>query len=287
MNLKMTRILVCSLLFISLGLIGLSFMLGGNENAVKNIINIYGLNSFSFPIWGIMAFSGFILILSAFLTILSLRYNLSKELAYVFLMVIAVVPLLTLIDPSRYNSEYGGFPVISSGQGLIKNFALIPIAIFLYTKVKISKRVLTLLNYSSVALVLFWIGAMKFFSFEANGIIRLIENSPFMSWMYFLWDVQTTSNLIGLFDISFAILMGFSLYFRWRLPALISILACGSVFFITQTFLFTTPNTFLKSTLFDRFGQFVLKDLWFVSNLIIIIYLNKNWLFLKRLTNNN
>ena len=35
-----------------------------------------------------------------------------------------------------------------------------------------------------LVLVLGWIGAMKFTSYEAEGIKALVETSPLMSWMY-------------------------------------------------------------------------------------------------------
>jgi uncharacterized protein DUF417 len=39
---------------------------------------------------------------------------------------------------------------------------------------------------SSLALVLIWIGSMKFTSYEAMGIQPLVATSPLMSWLYVL-----------------------------------------------------------------------------------------------------
>ena len=53
-----------------------------------------------------------------------------------------------------------------------------------------------LIRYGLV-LVLGWIGAMKFTAYEAEGIKSLVETSPLMSWMYRVFSVQATSNIIG------------------------------------------------------------------------------------------
>jgi uncharacterized membrane protein YkgB len=50
-----------------------------------------------------------------------------------------------------------------------------------------------LIRYGLV-LVLAWIGAMKFTTYEAEGIKTLVETSPFMSWMYKVLSLQATSN---------------------------------------------------------------------------------------------
>ena len=52
-----------------------------------------------------------------------------------------------------------------------------------------------LIRYGLV-IVLGWIGAMKFTAYEAEGIKTLVETSPFMSWMYKVFSIQATSNII-------------------------------------------------------------------------------------------
>jgi uncharacterized membrane protein YkgB len=39
---------------------------------------------------------------------------------------------------------------------------------------------------------------------------------------------------------------------------------------MTQTFLLSAPNAFSSNTLLERLGQFVIKDLWYIGNLIVI-----------------
>jgi uncharacterized membrane protein YkgB len=60
---------------------------------------------------------------------------------------------------------------------------------------------------SSLALVLIWIGGMKFTSYEAMGIQPLVATSPLMSWLYHVFSVQITSDLLGLAELSIAALI--------------------------------------------------------------------------------
>lgn len=113
---------------------------------------------------------------------------------------------------------------------------------------------------------------MKFFEFEANAIVGLVETSPFMSWLYAVFSVQGTSNLIGGFDVLFALLLGAGIFSKNKPVIIASGLACLSVFLMTQTFLFTVPDTFNSTTIVNRLGQFVIKDLWFVANLAVVAY---------------
>lgn len=49
----------------------------------------------------------------------------------------------------------------------------------------------------ALVLVLLWIGAMKFTAYEAGAIQPLGANSPLRFWLYAVFSVQPTSNLIG------------------------------------------------------------------------------------------
>ena len=93
-----------------------------------------------------------------------------------------------------------------------------------------------------------------------------------MSWLYDVFSVQGASNIIGGFDVFFALVLGAGIYTKNKPMIVASGLACLSVFLMTQTFLFTVPNTFNSTTIVNRLGQFVIKDLWFVANLAIVTY---------------
>jgi uncharacterized membrane protein YkgB len=96
-----------------------------------------------------------------------------------------------------------------------------------------------LLRYGLV-LVLGWIGAMKFTAYEAAGIQPLVASSPLMSWLYQFLSVQAVSNLLGVVEISAAVMIALR-------PVSAKVSALGSgiavmTFLATLTFLFTLPG---------------------------------------------
>jgi uncharacterized membrane protein YkgB len=114
----------------------------------------------------------------------------------------------------------------------------------------------------AVALVLIWIGAMKFTGYEAGAIQPLVANSPLMSWLYAVLSVQATSNLIGVAEIAAGALIAFR---PWSAMACVlgSLMAIAT-FAITLTFLFSTPGWEPSLGGFPALsvapGQFILKD---------------------------
>lgn len=117
-----------------------------------------------------------------------------------------------------------------------------------------------LLRYGLV-LVLGWIGAMKFTGYEAAGIQPLVETSPLMSWMYKLFSLQTTSNIIGVAEITAAILIAIR-PLSARLSAVGSVLGILT-FLATLTFLFSLPGWEKSLGGFPALsgsGGFLLKD---------------------------
>lgn len=115
------------------------------------------------------------------------------------------------------------------------------------------------LRYGLMALLLLW-GGFKFFGFEAEGIRPLVEHSPLLSWLYPLLGVRGTSDLIGVIEVSAAILIGLR---RWRpdLSAMGSLLAAGT-FVVTLSFLASTPGVFAPT---NPFGGFLMKDIMFLG----------------------
>jgi len=117
-----------------------------------------------------------------------------------------------------------------------------------------------LIRYGLV-LVLGWIGAMKFTAYEAEGIKTLVETSPFMSWMYRVFSLQATSNIIGVAEITAAVLIAIR-PLSARLSAIGSVLAVLT-FLATLTFLFSLPGWEQSLGGFPALsgsGGFLLKD---------------------------
>ena len=111
------------------------------------------------------------------------------------------------------------------------------------------------LRYGLVFLLVFF-GAFKFAAFEAEGIQPLVSSSPFLSWLYLLFDVRTVSALFGIFEISTGVLIATR---RWlpRVSGFAS-LAASAMFLITLSFLFTTPGALAPG---NPAGGFLMKDI--------------------------
>lgn len=113
-----------------------------------------------------------------------------------------------------------------------------------------------------LALVLIWIGVLKFTSYEAGGIDPLAKNSPLFSWLSSALGVQGFSQLIGVIEIVVGLLIAFK-------PLVPKLSAWGSigaavVFVITLSFLFSTPGITQEGYSFPFIsampGQFIIKD---------------------------
>ena len=118
-----------------------------------------------------------------------------------------------------------------------------------------------LIRYGLV-LVLGWIGAMKFTAYEAEGIKTLVDTSPLMSWMYKVFSVQATSNVIGVAELIAATLIAIR-PLSAKLSAIGSVLAILT-FLTTLTFLFSLPGWEQSLGGFPALsgsGGFLLKDI--------------------------
>ncbi|MGO2374313.1 YkgB family protein [Pseudoalteromonas sp. KG3] len=269
-----THYCIYSLLIISLSLLGLSLLYGAGVNNVHAIFDFYQLaNVIPQKVQSILAGGAFLA--TVLFIVLSLKQSYFQAPAFVSLIVLAVIPLITLLSESRWMTDLGGFPIIGSGQGIIKYTALISLAIYLYKPQRLSAQGMAVLNFFPVALVLIWIGGVKFYEFEANGIVPLVSTSVFMSWLYTLFSVQTASDLIGIYDIFFALALALAIIKKHPLAIYVSALGCSAVFLMTQTFLYSAEGAFDSSTLLASLGLFVIKDLWFVANLLVIAYFAK------------
>jgi len=84
---------------------------------------------------------------------------------------------------------------------------------------------------------------MKFTAYEAEGIQALVATSPLMSWMYKVFSLQATSNIIGVAEITAAVLIAIR-------PISAKLSAIGSVLAV-----FTFLATLTFSVLFARLGE--------------------------------
>jgi len=119
-----------------------------------------------------------------------------------------------------------------------------------------------LLMRYGLALILFWIGAMKFTAYEANGIRGLEANSPFMRPFLAALGTQGLSNFIGVVEIVTALLVAGGTF--WPRAGLAGSALATGTFLTTLTFLFTTPGWEPSLGGFPALsagvGQFLIKD---------------------------
>ena len=113
-----------------------------------------------------------------------------------------------------------------------------------------------------LALVIGWIGLMKFTEYETKAIQPLVAHSPLMSWMYGFLSVRAFSAALGVVEVVTAILIGLR---HWSAKAS----ALGSatavlMFLTTLSFLFSIPGWEPSLGGFPGLsglpGQFLLKD---------------------------
>jgi reactive chlorine resistance protein C len=117
-----------------------------------------------------------------------------------------------------------------------------------------------LLRYGLV-LVVGWIGLMKFTGYEAKGIEPLVIHSPLMSWMYSFLGVQMFSNLLGVVEVTTAVLIGLR---PWSAKAAAVGSASAVMMFLgTLSFLFSTAGwepSLGGFPALSALGEFLLKD---------------------------
>lgn len=150
-----------------------------------------------------------------------------------------------------------------------------------------------------IVIVFLWIGALKFFTYEADGIVPFVANSPFMSFFYnqpngykqhinkegeFIeanhqWHSQNNtygfSYGLGVLLITLAVLV--ALYKIAPLPSLVASLLIAILTIGTLSFLITTPESWVPHLgdkqwgfpYLSARGRLVIKDLVILGGAII------------------
>jgi reactive chlorine resistance protein C len=124
-----------------------------------------------------------------------------------------------------------------------------------------------LVRYGLVV-VIAWIGALKYTTYEAAAIQPLVAHSPIFSWIYDVVSVRAFATVLGSLEIIAALFIAIRPLWP-RLSVLGS--AMGVLLFLsTLSFLFTTPGATAASAggfpvLSVLPGQFLLKDLVLVG----------------------
>src|SRR5215212_5111461 len=91
-----------------------------------------------------------------------------------------------------------------------------------------------------LVIVIAWFGAMKFTSYEAQGISHWVANSPLMSWAYDIMSIDAFGRLNGSIELIVAALLAVKPWFP-KASVVGGIFAC--LFFVTTlSFMITTPG---------------------------------------------
>ncbi len=113
-----------------------------------------------------------------------------------------------------------------------------------------------------LVLILLWIGGMKFTAYEAKGLEGIVSTSPLLSWGYHVFSLQGFSNLLGVIEITFAVLIAA----RPLAPLASALGSFGAIgmFLTTLSFFFTAAGVWAKDYGFPVLGgtgQFLVKDI--------------------------
>ncbi len=143
------------------------------------------------------------------------------------------------------------------------------------TLAQTSSRIGRYVTLYGLVLVFGWIGAMKFTSYEAGAIEGLVGSSPFVSWLYGIFDQRGAANLFGVIEITAAALLAVR---PWSAVAgAVGAALIAATTAVTLTFLFTAPGWEPSLGGFPALsvlpGQFLVKDavlfgaaLWILGN---------------------
>jgi uncharacterized membrane protein YkgB len=131
------------------------------------------------------------------------------------------------------------------------------------TKTSTIDTIASFLGRYGLVVVIGWIGALKFAHYEAHQIQPLVASSPFMGWLYHIFPVYPFSALLGVFEVTAALLLAVK-------PVAPKLSIIGSLmaillFVSTISFLFTTPGVGELAgggfPAISLLGEFLLKDI--------------------------
>jgi len=111
-----------------------------------------------------------------------------------------------------------------------------------------------------LALVVGWIGALKFTAYEAEAIVPLVTHHPLMSWVYDVLGVSSFAAVLGVVEVGAALLI--ALRPLWPAASAAGSALAALLFLGTLSFLVTTPGVTTGGFPFLSVdgGQFLIKD---------------------------
>ena len=150
-----------------------------------------------------------------------------------------------------------------------------------------------------IVIVFLWIGGLKFFAYEADGVVPFVANSPFMSFFYHhpaeykkhtnkegelipanrQWNIEnnTYGFAYGLGTVLVALAVLIALYKVAPLPSMIASILIFIMTLGTLSFLITTPESWVPHLTDNDWGfpflsgrgRLVIKDIVILGGAII------------------
>lgn len=126
--------------------------------------------------------------------------------------------------------------------------------------------------YLALAIIYFWFGGMKFTHYEAQGLVPLVGNSPFLGWAYEIISVDNFSLCLGVLEVAIGVLIA-GCVLSPKLSLIGGLLSAG-LFLTTLSLMLTTPGVIEGSLGFPAIsvapGQFLLKDVGLLAASIFV-----------------
>jgi reactive chlorine resistance protein C len=146
-------------------------------------------------------------------------------------------------------SQVTSGPAISAENGSEKPMALVGHAVAKSSLTKLTawtndRNIPFLITSVGMIVMLLWAGSYKMTAPGAEGIIPLVSNSPLISWHFKLFGPYIGSDLIGLTEITAAVLF-IAGYLRPK-AGIIGGLIASVMFFTTSTMIATTPGAIIQ-----------------------------------------
>jgi uncharacterized membrane protein YkgB len=232
------------------------------------------LLQFSSPVQGRLTIAGIATELIAGACLLAYRYKRSLQAGATLACLAYLAKLLHLFTESAWLADMGGFPFLGAGQGTIKYVPMLATSLYLLVQASADPRQgeqrVFHVAWIGVVLVMGWIGCMKFFLFEAEGIEPLLRNHLAFSWMYRFWGVQGVSNIIGAVELLFALAIMLGLL--WERLMVLAMIGISVTVACTISFMFTLPGWSPDAyfPILNRSGIFLLKDLFLLAAMLLV-----------------
>ena len=132
----------------------------------------------------------------------------------------------------------------------------------------------------AILIIFVWIGGLKFYNYEAEGIVPFVANSPFMSFFY-QWHVENNtygfSHGLGILIMAIGILTFLGIF-----SPKIGLVGAGLTIIMTigtLSFLVTTPEVWVPDLgsgehgfpLLTGAGRLVIKDTAIIAGAIVVL----------------